>query len=84
MTMQDKPDLTGMGAFSPLANAWRFKSKLAVWVARLAFLGFLAGLGFIPGCHRLLGFSGFFGFFGLAVLIETVARFRLRKRDCRA
>jgi hypothetical protein len=65
-----------MSSFAPLANAWRFKSKLAGGVARLAFLGFLAGLGFIPGWHRLLGFSGFFGFFGLAVLIETVARLR--------
>lgn len=74
--MPDKDNPTGVGAFTPLADAWRFKSKLASRVARLAFLGFLAGLGFIPGCHRLLGFSGFFGFFGLAVLIETIARLR--------
>lgn len=41
---------------------------------QLAFLGFLAALGFVPGCERLFGFSGFFGFFGLACIIEMVAR----------
>lgn len=89
--MQEKHDLTGIGGpaagfpkneassaqFPPeLRDVFGFQSKLARAVARLTFLGFLAGLGFLPGWHRMLGFSGFFGFFGLAVVIEAFARLR--------
>ena len=53
-----------------------FTSALARKVAAIGIaLGSLGALGFLPGCHRLFGFTGFFGFVGVAFIIEGISRF---------
>ena len=54
------------------------KSPAAGMFFQIACLGFLGGLGFIPGWERLFGFTGFFGFIGVACLIESIHRVRHR------
>ena len=55
-----------------------FKSPLAVKMIQLSCLGFLGALGFVPGWHKLFGFTGFFGFIGVAFIVEAVYWFRNR------
>jgi hypothetical protein len=62
----------------PRYPGFPFQSPLAMRMAQLACLGFLGALGFIPGWHKLFGFTGFFGFFGVAFIIEAIYWFRHR------
>ena len=61
-----------------IAGICLFKSRLAAKFFQVACLGFLGGLGFIPGWERLFGFTGFFGFIGVACLIELIHRAKHR------
>jgi hypothetical protein len=63
---------------SNVAGIRRFKSPIAATVFQIACLGFLGGLGFIPGWERLFCFTGFFGFIGVACLIESIHRTKSR------
>ena len=56
----------------------RFTSAVARKTAQISALGFLGGMGLIPGWERLFGFTGFSGFFGVAIIIETIHRVRNR------
>jgi len=64
---------------SNVAGIRLFKSPVAARFFQIACLGFLGGLGFIPGWERLFGLTGFFGFFGVAWIIELIHRVRHEK-----
>jgi hypothetical protein len=59
--------------FVIIGGFWSPGARVAL---RIAFLGFLGALGFIPGWERLVGFTGFFGFIGVAYIIEAIYRFK--------
>ena len=67
--MKQKSNVTGIRLFKSPATAKLFQ---------IGCLGFLGGLGLIPGWERLFGFTGFFGFIGVACLIESIHRVRHR------
>jgi hypothetical protein len=68
-----------MNTNDPIPTLFGLRAKSARVAAGCSALGFLAGLGFLPGCERLVGFSGFFGLIGLAVMIEAISRVRCRR-----
>ena len=67
-----------MNPQSNLAGIPIFKSRVAAKLLQISCLGFLGGLGFVPGWERLLGFTGFFGFAGVSCVVELIHRARHR------
>ena len=63
---------------SNITHVCLFKSPVAAKFFQIGCLGFLGGLGLIPGWERLFGFTGFFGFIGVACLVELIHRVRHR------